>query len=192
MFLRIDILKNFAGSTGKHLCWSLFLIKLHVKFLRTPFIKQLQWLLLWFLQQSNLIFSVMTITFGYNQKLSHRNTVLPPSLYKISISYQKYAHLVQKFNSLSHQSPNFMTLWSTYFCMTLIFLRGGGGEGASHSYTVRLIVSLGKIDWPIYQEKNSPVPQKYSSNYSLVIKIHLKFIMLIKTSAIQNFKELSK
>ena len=28
MFLKLDVFKNFAMSTGKHLCWSLFLIKL--------------------------------------------------------------------------------------------------------------------------------------------------------------------
>ena len=28
MFFKIDVLKNFVISTGKHLCWSLFLIKL--------------------------------------------------------------------------------------------------------------------------------------------------------------------
>ena len=28
MFFKIDALKNFANFTGKHLCWSLFLIKL--------------------------------------------------------------------------------------------------------------------------------------------------------------------
>ena len=28
MFFKIDVLKNFAILTGKHLCWSLFLIKL--------------------------------------------------------------------------------------------------------------------------------------------------------------------
>ena len=28
--LKIDVLKNFANFTGKHLCWSLFLIKLQV------------------------------------------------------------------------------------------------------------------------------------------------------------------
>ena len=28
MFLKIGVLKNFANFTGKHLCWSLFLIKL--------------------------------------------------------------------------------------------------------------------------------------------------------------------
>ena len=27
-FFKIEILKNFANSTGKHLCWSFFLIKL--------------------------------------------------------------------------------------------------------------------------------------------------------------------
>ena len=28
MFIKIGALKNFANFTGKHLCWSLFLIKL--------------------------------------------------------------------------------------------------------------------------------------------------------------------
>ena len=28
MFFKIDVLKNFAIFTGKHLCWSLFKIKL--------------------------------------------------------------------------------------------------------------------------------------------------------------------
>ena len=44
MFFKMSVLKNFAISTGKHLCWSLFLIKLqasntvHIeKFLRTAF-----------------------------------------------------------------------------------------------------------------------------------------------------------
>ena len=30
MFFKKDVLKNFANFTGKHLCWSLFLIKLKV------------------------------------------------------------------------------------------------------------------------------------------------------------------
>ena len=28
MFFRVGVYKNFANFTGKHLCWSLFLIKL--------------------------------------------------------------------------------------------------------------------------------------------------------------------
>ena len=32
MFLKIDVLKNFANFTGKHPCWSLFLIKLQAFF----------------------------------------------------------------------------------------------------------------------------------------------------------------
>ena len=120
----------------------------------------------------------------YNQKLSWKycNYYHPPYI-KISISYQKYAHLVQKCCSLSHQSPNFLILSSIYFCIISIFLRG---SGVSHTYAVSLTEGLSKIDCPIYQEENSPLPQKCSWNYSLVIKIHLKFIMLIKTSAIQS------
>ena len=138
MFLKIDVLRNFASFTRKHLCWSLFLIKLQAKFLRTrSFTEHLQWLLLWFLQQNYLIFSVITITLRYKQKLSwkYRNYYHPPYIKK-SISYQKYAHLVQKFCSLSHRSPNFLILSSIYFCIISIFLRG---SGVSHSYTVSLI-----------------------------------------------------
>ena len=38
MFFKIGFLKNFTNFTGKHLCWSVFLIKLPetLYFLRTP------------------------------------------------------------------------------------------------------------------------------------------------------------
>ena len=161
MFLKINVLENFASFTGKRLSWSLSLIKLQAKFLKTPsFTEHFQWLLLWFLQQSNLIFSVTTKTLGYNQKLTKKycNYYHPPYI-KISISYQKYAHLVQNFYRLSHQSPNFMTLSSIYFFIISMFLRR---SEASQSYTMDLIVSLSKIDCPIYQEENSLLPQKCS------------------------------
>ena len=114
--------------------------------------QNLQWLLLWFLQQNKLIFSVITITLGYDLKLSWKYCIYyHPLFMKIFLSYQTYAHLVQKFYSLSHQSLNFITLSSIYFCIILIFLRGCG---AFHSYTVHLIVCLSKTDCPIYQEEN--------------------------------------
>ena len=117
MFLKIDVLINFASFTRKHLCWSLFLIKLKAKFLRTrSFTEHLQWLLLWLLPQNNLIFTLITITLGYNQKLSWKyGNYYHPPYRKISISYQKYANLVQRFCSLSHQSPKFLILSSIYF-----------------------------------------------------------------------------
>ena len=131
MFLKVDILKNFASFTGKHLCWSLFLTKLQAKFLRIPsFTEHLRWLLLWFLKQNKLIFSVITITLGYNQKLSWKYcNYYHPRYIKISISFQKYAHLAQTFCNLSRQSANFMILSSIYFCIISLFLRG---SGASH------------------------------------------------------------
>ena len=91
MFLKIDVLKTLASFARKHLPWSLFLIKLQAKFLRTPsFTEHLQWLLLWFLQQNNLIFSVITITLGYNRILPRKycNYYHPPCI-KISISPTK-------------------------------------------------------------------------------------------------------
>ena len=105
----------------------------------------------------------------------------------MSISYKKYSQLVQ--NVASRQSLNFIILSSIYICIISIFLRG---SGVLHSNTVHLIVSFSKTDCPIYQEENSLLPQTYSRNYFLVIKIHLKFIMSIKTCAIQSFKGLSE
>ena len=98
----------------------------------------------------------------YNQKLSWKycNYYHPPYI-KISISYQKYAHLVQIFCSLSHllfPSPNFLILSSIYLCIISILLRVSGG--VSHSYTVSLIEGLSEIDCPIYQEENSPLSHK--------------------------------
>ena len=63
-------------------------------------------------------------------------------------------------------------------------------SGTSHSNLVHVIVRLSKTNCPIYQEENSPEPQKCFSNNSLADKIHLEFIMAIKTSAIESFKGL--
>ena len=100
----------------------------------------------------------------YNQKLSLKyfNCYHPPYI-KISISYQKYAHLVQKFCSLSpHSLPKSKLLDSLkhLFLYSFKFLRGSGA--VSHSYTVSLIEGLSKLDCPIYQEENSPLPHKCS------------------------------
>ena len=64
----------------------------------------------------------------YNQKLSRKycNYYQPPYI-KISPSYQKYAHLVQTFCSLSHllfPSANFLIFSSIYFCIISIFWGG--------------------------------------------------------------------
>ena len=48
MFFKIDILKNFVNFTAKHLCWSLFLIKLQALRLLRP------------LRDSNAVFSSET------------------------------------------------------------------------------------------------------------------------------------
>ena len=108
------------------------------------FTERLQRLLLSFLQQNNLIFSVITMTLGYNQNLSRKycNYYHPPYI-KVSISYPKYTHLVQRFCSLSHQTPNFFILSSIQFCKISLFLRG---SGVFYSYKVQLIEGLSKID----------------------------------------------
>ena len=42
MLLKIDVLKNIAIFTGKHLCWSLFLTKFkYYEFVRTVFYRTL-------------------------------------------------------------------------------------------------------------------------------------------------------
>ena len=54
----------------KRLQYKCFPVKL-AKILRTPsFTEHFKWFLLWFLQQNNLIVSVITINVDYNQKLS--------------------------------------------------------------------------------------------------------------------------
>ena len=66
------------------------------------FTERLQWLLLWFLWQNNIIFSVITITLGYNQKLSWKYcNYYHPCLYK-------NIHLLSK---VWPSSPNI--LWSS-------------------------------------------------------------------------------
>ena len=113
-------------------------------FYRTP---------LWSFQQNNVIFSVITITLGYNEKLSQKYPLLfyqHPSLYKNIHLLSKYSHPVQKLYNLSNQSSNFMTLSSIYNFNILMFVRR---YGVSHSNAVHLIVCLSKIDCPIYQEE---------------------------------------
>ena len=137
-----------------HQIWTSLPLCAHVRFLQdsTPLSTCVRTLWMAPLQQNNLIFSVITIHLGYDQKLSWKycNYYHLPYI-KISIFYQKYGHLAQNFCSLSSQSPNFMTLSSIYFCTISIFLRG---MGVSNSYTVHFILSLNKIDCQIYQKEN--------------------------------------
>ena len=75
MFFKVAVLKNFAIFTGKHLCWSLFLIKYPAfrattllkggfpaniaKFLRTTFYREsLRWLLLNVLEKGCLLLCI--------------------------------------------------------------------------------------------------------------------------------------
>ena len=131
-----------------------------------PFTEHLRWLLLWFLQYNNLIFSAIMIKLSWK----YCNYYHPPYI-KIFISHQRCGDIVQKFCCLSRQSPNFMTLWSICFCLISTFFRE---SDVSHSDTVYLIVSFSKIDCPIYPEENLPRPQKFAWNFSQVIKVHLK------------------
>ena len=172
IFFKLDVLKNFASLTGKHLCWSLILIKLQALrpatllktdsntsvflwnwrsffmnsfFYRTPPVAAS---VVFAANQGNIQW---TITLGYNQRLSWNTVIIITLPYiEISIFYQKYGHQIQIFCSLFRQSLNFMTLPSIYNFNILIFLKG---NGVSHSNTVHLIVSLSKIDRPIYQEE---------------------------------------
>ena len=52
MFCKKGVLKNFAKFTGKHLCQSLFLIKLQA--LRTPFFIEQRWWLLLFSRNNSI------------------------------------------------------------------------------------------------------------------------------------------
>ena len=87
-----------------HQIWTSLPLYAHVRFLQdsTPPPTCVRTLWMAPLQQNNLIFSVITIHLGYNQKLSWKycNYYHLPYI-KISIFYQKYGHLAQKFCSLS-------------------------------------------------------------------------------------------
>ena len=71
---------------------------------------------------------------------------------------------------------------TNYFCIISIFF---WRCGVSHNNAMHLIISLSKIDCPMHQDENSSLPQKCSKNWSLDIKVNLKFIIAINTSAIQ-------
>ena len=90
----------------------------------------------WFLQQSSVIFSVITINLGYNQKLSWK--------------YCNYFHLCFCKNIHLLSKDPVMTLSSIYNFHISIFLRV---DCVSHGNTVYLTVSLSQIDCPIYQEE---------------------------------------
>ena len=105
MFFKIGVLKNFAIFTGKHLCWSLFLIKPHdsspatllkrdsytgvpvniAKFLRTSFfIEHLWWLLL-----------TERLSVSLKLKTSYSNNFL--QIVKISTGRYLIKHYLQSF-----------------------------------------------------------------------------------------------
>ena len=98
MFLKLNVLRNFANFTRKHLCWSLFLIKLQVKLLKTlSFTEHIQWLLLCFFTSKQLNIQCYNVNFGlyYNQKLSwkycnflHQNNFLIIFYIKIIFLHQ--------------------------------------------------------------------------------------------------------
>ena len=113
--------------------------------------QHLQWLLLWFLQQNSTIFSVITITLGYNQNLSWKYcNYYHPYLYKNIhlLSKQRPASpkVLQSFPPKSKLHDPVKHLKFKYFNI----FKGGG---VSHRNTAYLIVSLCKIDSPIYQEE---------------------------------------
>ena len=144
---------------------------MQAKFIKIrSFTEYLQWLFLWFLQQNNLIFSVITITLGYIiTKDCHGNTVISilPIL-KHPSTIKRMPIWTKDFVAFPTSScPNLLILSSIYFCIIPIFLRESGGVFLS--YTVSQ--GLSKIDCPIYQEENSPLNQKCSWNYSLKLFI---------------------
>ena len=95
MFLEIDVLKDFAIFTGKHLCWSLFLIKLQT--LMAKLFTGVCWLserwseiedsskwkicccffpnerVVVYLNWFELLFFLIWLTFSWRRPLSYRN-----------------------------------------------------------------------------------------------------------------------
>ena len=97
--------------------------------------------------------------FGLKAKLSRKYCNYYHSTNTKNFSFLSMIHLARivKSSRLSSQSPNFITLSIIYFCIMSIFLNR---SGASHSNLLHVIVSLSKTECPIYQEENSPVPEK--------------------------------
>ena len=111
---------------------------------------------------SKKIMCFTTITCGVITKIVLEILqLLSPSLYK-------NIHLLLK---IWPSSPNFLQPFPPksklhepvkHFILFIISIYLMG-SGLSHSNTVHLIVSLSKINYPIYQEdENSPLPQKCS------------------------------
>ena len=107
MFFGIDVLKNFANFTGKHLCWTLFLIKFqafrcfHVKFaksLRTPFFTvHLRWLLLLILLNEN---ENKVVNYGrHSRRLIKTIKIISLRLEKVNSNER---HHLDKFVSLNY------------------------------------------------------------------------------------------
>ena len=128
MFWKIDVLR-----TSKAPVLESHFNKVAGEVLRTSSLTEhLQWLLLWFLQQNNLIFSVITITLGYNQKLSwkYKNK---KSLYKNKKSLYKNIHLLSKVRLSSPKilqpfppKSKHLDPLKHIFCIISIFLRRSG------------------------------------------------------------------
>ena len=120
MFFNIGVLKNFPIFTGKHPCWSLFLIKLQafrpakrdsqhmyfpvsiVKFLRINFIEHPRWLLLWLLQTQHWItcskLAISTQLYLFQVKSENtRITLFDPILLFLWLSLNAFSILIYFF-----------------------------------------------------------------------------------------------
>ena len=129
----------------------------------------------WLLQQSNLIFSFIMITLGYSQKLWSKYCNYYHSLNKnirfLSKVWPFSRNILQPF-------PPKFKLHDTlkYLCIISILFRG---SVVSHS------APYSKPQSDILPQKgNSSPPQKCARNNFMVTRIHLKYLMPIKSSAI--------
>ena len=119
MFFKIGVLKNFAAFTGKHLCWSLFLIKLLAfrcfpvnvaKLLRPDFFIEHLW---WFLLQ------MFCFTLYFQKKRCwiycsftlHNCFIVKPKITRICFHslYHSFSFLVTGYHSLSLVAPHVVT-----------------------------------------------------------------------------------
>ena len=130
MFCKKDALKDFANFTEKHLCWSLFLIKLHAwrpevllernsniaKFSRAPVPKKIFERLLLYIwnrnhKQCNLHTSQKLSILGFTKYFltsSALQVLVPPNLYLLlrlcyllNISNVSYSNSLNRSNGLS-------------------------------------------------------------------------------------------
>ena len=140
VFYKKVVHKNFAIFTGKHLCWSLFLIKLHPFFYRTPPADDCEWG--YYLKKTfalaNLLFPMHSVISIFTNFI-HQRSLTPPlpflTFFFRSISsevflgkgvqqiYRKTPMSKCDFNKVANQLYWNHTLAWVFFCKFAVYFQ---------------------------------------------------------------------